>query len=219
MRVVLVEDEPGLAASLAEGLRADGHRVAVAHDGAAGLAAVAAEQPDVVVLDRDLPVLGGDAVCRALVSTGNPARILMLTAAATVGDRVAGLDLGADDYLTKPFAYVELLARLRSLGRRGGTGSAAPVLERAGIRLDTTRRCAERDGRPLRLTPKELAVLEVLLVADGGYLTAEDLLDEAWEGRAERDRTVVKAAVYGLRGKLGTPSVVESSPGLGYRIP
>lgn len=219
MRVVLVEDEPQLAASLADGLTADGYRVTVAHDGATGLAAVAAEQPDVVVLDRDLPVLGGDAVCRALVSAGNPARILMLTAAATVGDRVAGLDLGADDYLTKPFAYVELLARLRSLGRRGGTGSAAPVLERAGIRLDTTRRSAERDGRPLRLTPKELAVLEALLVADGGYLTAEDLLDEVWEGRAERDRAIVKAVVYGLRGKLGAPPVVESSPGLGYRVP
>lgn len=218
MRVLLAEDEPDLALSLAEGLTADGFVVEVAHDGAAALAAVAAARPDVILLDRDLPVLSGDAVCRALVASGNPARILMLTAAATVNDRVTGLDLGADDYLVKPFAYVELLARLRALGRRGGAGRQGPVLERSGIRLDTVRRCAERDGRPLRTTPKEMSVLEVLLTADGGYVSADELLDEVWEGRFDRDRAVVKVVVHGLRSKLGLPPVIETAAGHGYRI-
>lgn len=216
--MLLVEDEVDLAASLAEGLAAEGYAVEVAHDGAAALAAVAARPPDVLVLDRDLPVLGGDAVCRALVGAGHPARILMLTAADSIGDRVEGLDLGADDYLTKPFAYLELLARLRALRRRGGDGGHGPVLERAGVRVDTVRRSVERDGRPVRLTPKELAVLEELLLADGGFVSAEDLLDTVWEDRYGRDRAVVKVVVHGLRSKLGLPPVVGSAVGHGYRI-
>lgn len=218
MRVLLVEDEIDLARSLAKGLTADGFRVEVAHDGASGLAAVAAGQPDVVILDRDLPVLSGDAVCQALVAARSPTRILMLTAAASIGDRVTGLDLGADDYLGKPFAYVELVARLRALGRRGAAHEE-PVLERGDIRLDTNRRIAERAGRPLRLTPIQLAVLEVLLVADGGYVSVDAFLDDVWGGRRDRDRAVVKMAVHGLRTRLGAPPVIETGPRHGYRIP
>jgi DNA-binding response OmpR family regulator len=217
MRVLVVEDETELALSLSEGLTADGFQVLVAHDGAAGLAAVASWQPDVLVLDRDLPVLGGDAVCQALATAGSPTRILMLTAAASLDDRVAGLDLGADDYLGKPFAYVELLARLRALGRRG-PGAEGPVLERAGLRVDTARRTAERDGRPVRLTPRELEVLEVLLAAEGGYVSTDNLIDQVWQGRQDRDRSVVKVAVRSLRAKLGTPAVIETATGHGYRI-
>lgn len=217
MRVLVVEDEIDLAISLEEGLTADGFLVQVAHDGAAGLAAVAAWQPHVIVLDRALPVLGGDAVCEVLASVGNPTRILMLTASTSVLDRVEGLDLGADDYLGKPFAYVELLARIRALGRRVAPDGTR-VYARSGIRLDARRHTAERDGRQIRLTPKELGVLLVLLAADGGYVSYDDLLDEVWEGRADRHRSVVKVAVHGLRSKLGSPPVIETGVGLGYRI-
>ncbi|MBO9578009.1 MAG: response regulator transcription factor [Microbacteriaceae bacterium] len=217
MRLLLVEDETDLADVLAAGLRREGYLVDVAGDGANALALAAANDVDVVVLDRDLPVLGGDAVCRTLVSQGYPARILMLTAAGTLGDRVAGLDLGADDYLAKPFAYVELLARIRALGRRS-SATASAVLERGGLRLDTARRIAERDGRPVHLTAKEIGVLEALLLADGGWLTAEELLDEVWDEPLERTRGVVKIVVHTLRRKLGQPAVIDSAPGRGYRI-
>lgn len=217
MRVLLVEDEVSLAESLADGLRHDGHQVSVVHDGAAALVAAGQGLFDVVVLDRDLPILSGDAVCQALAASSYDARILMLTAADSVSDRVEGLDLGADDYLVKPFAFVELLARLRALARRGG-GARPVVLERSGIRVDTTRRLVERDGRPVRLTPKELEVLELLLQADGGFVAVDELLDAVWDGRFNRDRAVVKVVVYAIRGKLGLPSVIESAPGLGYRI-
>lgn len=215
MRVLLVEDDHDLAVSLADGLARDGYAVERAGDGMSALAAAAARAPDLVILDRDLPVLSGDAVCEALAGTG--ARILMLTAAGSVRDRVVGLDLGADDYLVKPFAYVELLARLRALLRRGGPDDGT-VLERSGIRLDTVRRTAERDGTPLRLTPKELAVLEVLLAADGGWVTVDALLQGAWDDPLGRDRSVVKVAVRALRTRLGPPPVVESAVGLGYRV-
>lgn len=217
MRILLVEDEVSLAESLADGLIHDGHQVSVVHDGAAALVTAGGGNFDVVVLDRDLPILSGDAVCQALVASSYDARILMLTAASSISDRVEGLDLGADDYLVKPFSFVELLARLRALGRRGGISRSA-VLERAGIRLDTTRRIVEREGRPVRLTPKELEVLELLLRADGGHVAVEDLLDTVWDGRFNRDRAVVKVVVYALRGKLGLPPIIESAPGLGYRI-
>lgn len=217
MRVLLIEDEPDLALAVAEGLGADGFTATIAHDGAQGLALVASQQPDVVVLDRDLPVLSGDAVCATLVAAGSPTRILMLTAAGTVRDRVTGLDLGADDYLVKPFAYVELLARVRALARRAGALSGT-VLERGDLRVDTVRRTAERAGRPLRLTPRELSLLSVLLEADGGYVSVDELLAEVWDAPVGRDRAVVKVVVHTLRTKLGPPSVIETGPGHGYRI-
>ncbi|MFT4029407.1 MAG: response regulator transcription factor [Protaetiibacter sp.] len=217
MRVLLVEDEHVLADGLADGLRAEGYTVDVAYDGQAALARTAASDVDIMILDRDLPALTGDAVCRTLREQGHPMRILMLTAAGTLDDRVAGLDLGADDYLPKPFAYVELLARLRALARRTAGGSGT-VLEAAGVRIDTVRRAAERDGRPLRLTPKEYGVLETLLIARGGWLSAADLLDEVWAASDDRGRSVVKAAIHTLRRKLGHPDPIETAPGHGYRI-
>lgn len=216
MRVLLVEDEPELADVLADGLRREGYAVEVARDGATALSSLAAADADLMILDRDLPVLTGDAVCRALRDQGHPVRILMLTAAGTLDDRVAGLDLGADDYLPKPFAYVELLARLRALGRRAPAGSGT-VREAAGVRVDTVRRIAERDGRPLALTRKEYGVLETL-AADGGWVDADELRDEVWDDGDIRGRGVVKAAVHTLRRKLGAPDPIESAPGLGYRI-
>lgn len=218
MRLLIVEDEADLADTLAEGLRREGYLVDVARDGASALAAAGAADIDVIILDRDLPVLGGDAVCRMLVAEQYPARILMLTAAGSLSDRVAGLDLGADDYLAKPFAYVELLARIRALGRRGAAAGSGGLLERAGIRLDPVRRIVERDGIPVHVTPKELSVLECLMRADGGHLSADDLLDEVWADAAERSRGVVKIVVHTLRRKLGPPDLIQSAPGLGYRI-
>lgn len=142
----------------------------------------------------------------------------MLTAAGTLSDRVAGLELGADDYLPKPFAYLELLARIRALSRRGGTTTRATILERSGVRLDPARRLAERDGRPLRLTPKELGVLQVLLESGGGVVSAFELLDQVWSEDGERSRGVVKVVVHALRRKLGEPSVIITESGLGYRM-
>ena len=217
MRVLLVEDQADLADTLADGLRREGYLVDVARDGAAALSLAATTDVDVIVLDRDLPVLHGDAVCRTLVAQQYPARILMLTAAGTLGDRVAGLDLGADDYLAKPFAYLELLARIRALGRRSGTASSA-VLEHSGVRLDSSRRIAERDGHPVRLTLKEFGVLEALLGAGGGWITAEDLLDAVWDEPLDRTRGVVKIVVHTLRRKLGAPAVIQSAAGYGYRM-
>lgn len=217
MRLLLVEDEPDLADSLADGLRREGYIVDVARDGAAALAAAGRFDVDVVVLDRDLPVLGGDAVCRTLVAQEYPARILMLTAAGTLGDRIEGLDLGADDYLAKPFAYLELLARIRALARRTRP-QASSVLEYAGVRLDVSRRIAERAGAPIRLTIKEFGVLETLLEAGGGYVTADELLDAVWDDPLNRTRGVVKIVVHTLRRKLGAPSVIESAAGYGYRM-
>lgn len=218
MRLLLVEDEADLADTLADGLRREGYLVDVARDGASALTAAASSDVDVIVLDRDLPVLSGDAVCRTLVAQEYPARILMLTAAGTLNDRVEGLNLGADDYLAKPFAYVELLARLRALGRRGHSPRASAVLEFAGVRLDIVRRIVERDGIPIRLTLKEFGVLETLLAAEGGYVSADDLLDEVWDEPLERTRGVVKIVVHTLRRKLGSPEVIQSAAGHGYRV-
>lgn len=217
MRILIVEDDTNLAATLVDALRADGYQVNEVHDGASALSFLAMTDVALVILDRDIPVMDGDGVCRSLRAAGHPARVLMLTAAGTVADRVAGLDLGADDYLAKPFAYVELVARIRALLRRDRASSVV-VFEQAGVRLDTVRRLAERDGRPLRLTPKEFAVLEALMVADGGFLSAEDLLDQVWEDAFQADRGVVKVAVYSLRKKLGDPPVISSEPGHGYRM-
>ncbi|MCL1799894.1 MAG: response regulator transcription factor [Promicromonosporaceae bacterium] len=216
MRLLLVEDERVLADGLADGLRREGFTVEVVYDGMSALSAAALTDFDVIILDRDLPVLGGDAVCTTLQDQHYPARILMLTAAGTVEDRVGGLNLGADDYLTKPFAYLELLARIRALGRRGA-GAAPVVLEGGGLRLDTARRTVEQDGVPLRLTAKEFGIVEVLLLAGGAWVSVDELLDEVWDRPLEMTRTVVKSTMHTLRRKL-VRQVIESATNFGYRI-
>jgi DNA-binding response OmpR family regulator len=170
-----------------------------------------------VVLDRDLPGLHGDDVCRSLTADGHPARVLMLTAAGTIADRVSGLDTGADDYLPKPFAFAELVARIRALGRRGGP-ARPPVLERAGLRLDPALHTATREGRRLALSPKEFAVLRLLLTARGAVVPAEELLEKAWDSAADPFTQSVKVTISRLRRKLGDPPLIETVPQAGYRI-
>jgi DNA-binding response OmpR family regulator len=216
MRILVVEDEPLLADMVAQGLRRAAHAVDVAHDGAAALERIDVNDYDVVVLDRDLPVVHGDEVCRALA--GRDTRVLMLTAAADVDERVAGLALGADDYLTKPFAFRELAARVVALGRRARP-AAPPVLHRAGIRLDPHRREVYRDGRYVPLSRKEFAVLTELLRADGTAVSAEHLLEKAWDEHADPFTHAVRMTILKLRRKLGEPPVVLTDPGVGYRIP
>lgn len=221
MRLLIVEDDRPLADTLASGLRHEGHVVDVAHDGAQALAWLRENDADVVILDRDLPVVHGDTVCRALVADGNPARILMLTAASSLDSLVDGFDLGADDYLAKPFAYVELRARIEALGRRDravGELAGAAILERGALRLDLRRQVAEYRGLPLQLTPKELGVLRELLAADGAFRTAMNLLDAVWDDPFDRTTDVVKVVIHGLRRKLGDDGVIETVVGFGYRI-
>jgi DNA-binding response OmpR family regulator len=217
MRVLVVDDQKELAATIAVGLRREGMAVDIAHDGQAALARVARGEYDVVVLDRDLPKLHGDDVCKALVARGTQARVLMLTAADTIDDRVDGLSLGADDYLSKPFAFAELVARIRALARRSQP-ALQPVLVNGDIRLDTGRRVASRAGRRLELSAKELALLELLLAADGAPLSAAELLEGAWDEYTDRMSDVVKVTVSRLRRKLGDPPVIETVPLAGYRI-
>jgi len=216
MRILVAEDERVLADLLADGLRRHAMAVDVAYDGAAALARLAVNDYDVLVLDRDLPEVHGDQVCRELVRTGAAVRILMLTAAGAVSDRVAGLGLGADDYLPKPFAYTELLARVQALGRRRNP-PLPPTIERAGITLDAPRRQAFRDGRYLPLSRKEYAVLEVLMRARGAVVTAEELLERAWDEHTDPFTTVVKVTVSKLRAKLGEPPVIATVAG-GYQL-
>ena len=178
MRVLVVEDQAELADDIADGLRDQGIGADIAYDGSAAIEKALLNAYDVVVLDRDLPRIHGDAVCATLVGSPSQARILMLTAAGTVGDRVDGLNLGADDYLTKPFAFAELVARVRSLSRR--SPAAAPVITRGDIVFDRARRRVSRAGRPVPLNRKELGVLEELLIADGGIRSAEDLFERVW---------------------------------------
>jgi DNA-binding response OmpR family regulator len=218
VRVLVVDDEQLLADSIADGLRRRAMAVDVAYDGDAALKRLAVNAYDVVVLDRDLPVVSGDDVCATLVDSGTDARILMLTAATAVADRVTGLGLGADDYLTKPFAFAELAARIQALGRRARP-AAPPVLERAGIRLDQHRRTVIRDDRPVGLSPKEFAVLAELLRAEGGVVSAEQLLEKAWDERIDPFTGVVRFTIMMLRRKLGDPPVIDTAPGAGYRIP
>jgi DNA-binding response OmpR family regulator len=218
MRVLVVEDERLLADTIAEGLRRLAMAVDVAYDGDAALQRLAVNDYDVVVLDRDLPVISGDQVCTTLVEAGAPTRILMLTAATAVTQRVAGLGLGADDYLTKPFAFAELTARIHALGRRARP-PAPPVLEHAGIRLDPHRRTVTRHGHPVELSRKEFAVLAELLRADGGVVSAEQLLEKAWDEHADPFTGVVRFMVMMLRRKLGDPPIIETVAGAGYRIP
>jgi DNA-binding response OmpR family regulator len=218
MRVLVVEDEPMLADAMAEWLREETHAVDTAHDGAAALERIAVNDYDVIVLDRDLPRVHGDDVCRELVGSESTARVLMLTAAAEIGDRVSGLSMGADDYLTKPFAFPELAARVQALGRRSRP-AAPPVLRRAGITLDPARREVFRDGRYVPLSKKEFAVLAELLRADGAVVSAEHLLEKAWDEHADPFTGVVRLTILKLRRKLGDPPVVGTVPGAGYRIP
>ncbi|MFC4465292.1 response regulator transcription factor [Streptomyces xiangluensis] len=218
MRILVVEDEPLLADTIAEWLRGEAHAVDVAYDGAAALERTAVNDYDVVVLDRDLPLVHGDEVCRRLIEAGSPASVLMLTAAAEVTDRVAGLSLGADDYLTKPFAFPELAARVLALRRRTRS-TGAPVLHRAGITLDPTRREVLRYGRTIILAKKEFAVLAELLEADGAAVSAEQLLEKAWDEHIDPFTGVVRVIVLKLRRKLGDPPVIETVTGVGYRIP
>ncbi|MFK0248114.1 response regulator transcription factor [Amycolatopsis azurea] len=217
MRVLVAEDERMLADSITEGLRHLGMAVDVCYDGDAALERVAVNRYDVVLLDRDLPLVHGDEVCRRIVEGDGETRVLMLTAAAGIRDRVDGLGLGADDYLTKPFAFAELVARVHALARRARP-ALPPVLDRAGVELDPAKRFASRDGRPLSLSPKEFAVLEVLLRADGRAVSAEELLEKAWDEHADPFTNTVRVTVMTLRKKLGTPQVIHTVPGAGYRL-
>ncbi|MFE9398493.1 response regulator transcription factor [Streptomyces flavidovirens] len=217
MRVLVVEDEEFLAEMIAEGLRRDALAVDVAPDGPTALRKLGLGEYDVLVLDRDLPGLHGDDVCRRVVERRLLTRVLMLTASGTVRDRVDGLGLGADDYLTKPFAYDELLARVLALGRRARP-ALPPVLERAGLVLDTARRQVSRDGRYLALSRKEFAVLETLMRADGAVVSGEDLIEQVWEEDTSYRTNAVRVTLSKLRAKLGEPQVIETVPGAGYRV-
>ena len=218
MRILVVEDEEMLAGAIAEGLRQEAFAVDVVHDGAAALERLAVNQYDVMVLDRDLPLVHGDEVCRRTAEGGADVRILMLTVSTTVAERVAGLSLGADDYLSKPFAFAEFVARIRALGRRSRP-AAPPVLERSGIRLDPHLRETYRDGRHIALSRKEFAVLEELLRAEGAPVSAEDLLERVWDENVDPFTTIVRVTIRSLRRKLGEPTPVETVTGVGYRIP
>jgi DNA-binding response OmpR family regulator len=217
MRVLVVEDQVELAESVARVLRREGMAVDASYDGRDALERTALVDYDVVVLDRDLPGVHGDEVCRSLVTRERNTRVLMLTASGTIADRVEGLSLGADDYLPKPFAYAELVARIRALARRSQP-TLPPVLERGDLRLDPARRVATRAGMRLPLSPKELAVLEYLLAARGRVVSAEELLERVWDEAADPFTTTVKATINRLRAKLGVPPVIETVPHGGYRI-
>jgi DNA-binding response OmpR family regulator len=217
MRVLVIEDDIELAEAVGVGLRRERMAVDVAYDGSTGLERADVCDYDVIVLDRDLPGLHGDDVCARLVAGGRRGRVLMLTAAATIEDRVDGLSLGADDYLPKPFAFAELVARIRALLRRAQP-ALPPVLERGGLVLDPARRVASRDGRPLDLGPKEFGVLELLLAADGRVVPAEELLERVWDQMADPFTTAVKVTISRLRRKLGNPPVIETVAQAGYRI-
>jgi DNA-binding response OmpR family regulator len=217
MRVLVVEDHRELAETLATGLRREGMAVDVAWDGSAGLERTAVNRYEVVVLDRDLPVVHGDEVCQTLVSQGYPARVLMLTAAATIEDRVDGLACGADDYLPKPFAFAELVARIRALARRSQP-ALPPVLAHGDLKLDPGKRVAMRCGRRLDLSPKEFAVLELLLAAQGRAVSAEELLERAWDEAADPFTNTVKMTISRLRRKLADPPLIETVAQAGYRI-
>jgi len=215
--VLVVEDENVLADAIAEWLRRESFAVDVAYDGDAALERLGVNEYAVVVLDRDLPVVHGDDVCRAIVDAGGETRVLMLTASAAVRERVAGLALGADDYLTKPFALVELSARVHALTRRARP-AAPPTLRRAGIQLDPARHEVRRDDRHVALSRKEFAVLAELLRADGAVVSAEELLERAWDEHIDPFTNVVRVTVMKLRRKLGDPPVIETVPGAGYQI-
>jgi DNA-binding response OmpR family regulator len=217
VRVLLADDERLLVDTVADGLRRLAMAVDVCYDGEGALERLAVNSYDVAVLDRDMPGRTGDEVCRWVVERQLGTRILVLTAAGGIRDRVEGLGLGADDYLTKPFAFAELAARIQALARRPPVG-LPPVLDREGVVLDIPRHRAFRDGRLLDLTPKEFAVLSVLMQADGVIVSAEDLLEKAWDEHADPFTNAVRVAVMTLRKKLGDPPVVHTVPRVGYRF-
>ena len=217
MRVLVVEDDRELAEAIGVGLRREQMAVDLAFDGEAGLERALVYGYDVIVLDRDLPRKRGDDVCTYLVEEGCRSRVLMLTAAATIEDRVDGLHLGADDYLPKPFAFAELVARIRALFRRAQP-AMPPVLEHGDLRLDPARRAASRGGKPLELGPKEFGALELLLAAQGRVVSAEELLERVWDEMADPFTTSVKVTISRLRRKLGDPPVIETVTQAGYRI-
>ncbi|GAA4016255.1 response regulator transcription factor [Allokutzneria multivorans] len=213
----MAEDEKVLADLVASGLRSEAMAVDVAYDGLTAHERLAVHDYDVVVLDRDLPGMHGDDICGELARSASRTKVLMLTAAGSLDDRVDGLELGADDYLTKPFEYPELVARVRALARRAAP-VLPPVLSAKGVELDAARRRVTRDGRRIELTPKEFAVLEVLLRAQGTVVSSEQLLRQAWDEFADPFTNAVRVAMSKLRSKLGEPPVIETVPGAGYRI-
>ncbi|GAA3282683.1 response regulator transcription factor [Dactylosporangium vinaceum] len=217
MRVLVVEDHRTLSALIASGLRREAMAVDTAFDGRAALEQLAATRYDVVVLDRDLPGIHGDEVCRRMVADGSDTRVLMLTAAAAVRDRVEGLGLGADDYLPKPFDFAELVARIRALARRCAP-AVPPILDNGDLTLDPARRVALRAGRRLDLSPKEFAVLQHLLAADGRIVSAEELLERVWDEAADPFTSTVKTTIGRLRLKLGQPPAIHTVREGGYRI-
>ena len=217
MRVLVVEDHPRLAETVATVLRREGMAVDIAFDGREALGRVALADYDVVVLDRDLPGVHGDEVCRAMVADARPSRVLMLTAAGTVEDRIEGLGIGADDYLPKPFHLAELVARVRALSRRSRP-ALAPTLCYGDLELDPARRRVTRGGRPVALSPKEFAVLELLLGAEGAVVSSEQMLERAWDDAVDPFTNTVRMTVSRLRAKLGDPPVIETVVPVGYRI-
>jgi DNA-binding response OmpR family regulator len=217
VRVLVVEDSRSLAEVLVEGLRDQGMAVDVAHDGLGAAAKLDLSRYDVVVLDRDLPGIHGDALCQMITDRDQRAMVLMLTAAGEPGDRVTGLSLGADDYLGKPFHFPELVLRVRALARRQPAAQAR-IVRAAGIELDTLRRTVTRDGRHLDLSVKEFGVLEALMLAAPSFLRAEDLLERVWDEHADPFTNTVTVTVGRLRRKLGDPPVISTTPGVGYRI-
>jgi DNA-binding response OmpR family regulator len=218
LRVLIAEDERMLADSIAEGLRAEALAVDIAYDGGAALERLGVNDYDVLILDRDLPVVHGDEVCTTVAGSRAPVRVLMLTAASDVRSRVSGLTLGADDYLIKPFAFEELLARVYALGRRARPAEP-PKLERAGVLLDRAHRQVFRDGRYIPLARKEFALLTELLRADGAVISAEELLEKVWDEHTDPFTNTVRVTIMKLRRKLGDPPVIETVPGVGYQIP
>jgi len=217
MRVLVAEDFEVLATAIATGLRREGMAVDVVLDGDGALESLAVTRYDVVVLDRDLPGVHGDEVCQRIVAGGSGSRVLMLTAASTIADRVDGLGLGADDYLPKPFDFAELVARIRALARRPSV-VVPPVLESGGLTVDPARRVALRSGRRLELSPKEFAVLECLLAAGDRIVSAEELLERVWDSEADPFTTAVKTTIRRLRRKLGDPPIIHTVREGGYRV-
>jgi DNA-binding response OmpR family regulator len=218
VRILIVEDVESLADDIAEGLRDHGFAADVAYDGIEAAALIDANAYQVVILDRDLPGIHGDTLCRMITGADMPAMVLMLTAADAPADRVDGLSLGADDYLTKPFHFPELVLRVHALARRQ-PAARTRLLRAGGLELDPRHRTATRDGRPLSLSVKEFAVIEALLRAAPAYLSTEDLLEQAWDQHADPFTNTVFVTISRLRRKLGDPPVIETRPGVGYRVP